>query len=53
MGDGSIAKENALLITGGSDYHGFGSAGKDLGYVDFYLKVPYEILEKLKARHER
>jgi len=48
-----FAEENNLLITGGSDYHGFGSAGKDLGYVDFYLKVPYEILEKLKARHER
>ena len=45
-----VAKENALLITGGSDYHGFGSAGKELGYADFYLKVPYEVLENLKLR---
>lgn len=48
-----IAKEKNLLITGGSDFHGFGSAGKDLGYKDFYLKVPYTILEKLKEKHGR
>src|SRR3989344_75922 len=42
-------KEN-LLITGGSDYHGFGSAGKALGFTDFYLKVSYEVLDDLKSK---
>ncbi|OGY26487.1 MAG: hypothetical protein A2Z11_02520 [Candidatus Woykebacteria bacterium RBG_16_43_9] len=45
-----LAKKHKLLITGGSDYHGFGSAGKQLGFTDFYLKVPYEVLEDLKLR---
>jgi hypothetical protein len=39
-----------LKITGGSDFHGFGSGGKELGFQDFYLKVPYEILEELKKK---
>lgn len=46
-----LAKKYKLLITGGSDYHGFGSAGKELGFADFYLKVPYRVLEELKLRH--
>ncbi|MEX0616963.1 MAG: PHP domain-containing protein [Candidatus Woykebacteria bacterium] len=45
-----LAEKNNLVVTGGSDFHGFGSAGKNLGFVDFYLKVPYEILENLKLR---
>ena len=45
-----LAKKYNLIITGGSDYHGFGSAGKGLGYSDFYLEVPYYILEKLKEK---
>jgi len=47
---GKLASENNLAVSGGSDYHGFGSAGKDLGFKDFYLKVPYRILEELKNR---
>jgi predicted metal-dependent phosphoesterase TrpH len=47
---GKIAKEAGLLVTGGSDYHGFGSAGKELGFSDFYLEVPYKALENLKAK---
>jgi predicted metal-dependent phosphoesterase TrpH len=43
-----MAKKYKLIVTGGSDYHGFGSGGKDLGYAGFYLKVPYSILEGLK-----
>jgi hypothetical protein len=39
-----------LLISGGSDYHGFGSAGKELGFEDFYLKVTYSVLENLKLK---
>ncbi|HEX7455927.1 MAG TPA: PHP domain-containing protein [Candidatus Nanoarchaeia archaeon] len=48
-----IAEKENLAISGGSDYHGFGSAGKDLGFSDFYLKVPYKILEDLKLRTGR
>lgn len=44
----TLAKKCKLVVTGGSDFHGFGSAGKDLGYTDFYLKVPYSILDDLK-----
>ncbi len=43
-----VAQTLNLKITGGSDFHGFGSGGKDLGFQDFYLKVPYSILEELK-----
>lgn len=44
------ADELDLLTTGGSDYHGFGSAGMELGFSNFFLKVPYEVLESLKAK---
>jgi len=46
----NLAKKYKLVITGGSDFHGFGSAGKGLGFKDFYLKVPYRVLEELKKR---
>ncbi|HSX58359.1 MAG TPA: PHP domain-containing protein [Candidatus Saccharimonadales bacterium] len=45
-----LADKYKLIKTGGSDFHGFGSAGKELGFGDFYLKVPYEILENLKSK---
>lgn len=43
-----VAQTLNLKITGGSDFHGFGSGGKDLGFQDFYLKVPYSVLEDLR-----
>lgn len=43
-----VAKTLDLKISGGSDFHGFGSGGKDLGFSDFYLKVPYQVLEDLR-----
>lgn len=46
----AVAKEKNLAASGGSDYHGFGNAGKELGFKDFYLKVPYRILEELKMK---
>ena len=46
----SLAKKYKLLVTGGSDFHGFGSAGKELGFANFYLKVPYSVLEDLKRK---
>jgi len=45
-----IAEKYNLIKTGGSDFHGFGSAGKSLGFKDFYLKVPYGVLENLKKK---
>lgn len=47
------AKKYKLLITGGSDFHGFGSAGKNLGFEGFYLKVPYSILDDLGKKARR
>ena len=40
----TIARENNLLITGGSDCHGLGKGRVYLGEV----RVPYELVEKLK-----
>lgn len=48
-----LAIKYKLILTGGSDFHGFGSAGKQLGFADFYLKVPYNILEELKKKKHR
>lgn len=45
-----LAAKLKLAISGGSDFHDFGSAGKELGFTDFYLKVPYSILDNLKKR---
>lgn len=50
---GKIAKERGLLITGGSDYHGFGNAGKELGYANFYLKVSHKVLEDIKSKIDK
>ena len=49
----ALAKKHKLVVTGGSDYHGFGSAGKQLGFADFYLKVPYSILQDLKSKGKK
>ncbi len=43
-----LADKYKLIKTGGSDFHGFGSAGKDMGFKDFYLKVPTDVLANLK-----
>jgi 3',5'-nucleoside bisphosphate phosphatase len=40
----SLARENNLLVTGGSDYHGFENSRRVLGEV----KLPYEYIEGLK-----
>ncbi|MFH1594527.1 MAG: PHP domain-containing protein [Candidatus Omnitrophota bacterium] len=41
-----VAKECGLLLTGGSDCHGYGSGKLLMGSV----KVPYEMVERLKER---
>lgn len=48
-----VADKYKLIKTGGSDFHGFGSAGKDLGYSDFYLKLPAKCLSDLKKLKEK
>ncbi len=44
-----IARENNLLVTGGSDCHGLGKGRVLLGEV----RVPYTIVEKLKEESEK
>jgi predicted metal-dependent phosphoesterase TrpH len=46
------AKEYGLLITGGSDYHGSDRIGASLGFVGTKVKVPYELLEKMRNYHQ-
>lgn len=43
----SLAKEYDLLVTGGTDFHGF-DKGMLIGTWDGNLKVPYKLLEELK-----
>jgi predicted metal-dependent phosphoesterase TrpH len=42
----AIAQKMGLLMSGGSDFHGF--AGRDSGLGA--LKIPYEVLEKIEQR---
>lgn len=45
-----LAKENNLLISGGSDFHGTNKPHIRLGVGKGSLKVPYEVLENLRKR---
>lgn len=44
-----LAKQYGLLVTGGSDCHGMGKGKPLIGTV----RVPYELVEKLKAESEK
>lgn len=44
-----LAEENALLLSGGSDFHGTNKKNIDLGTGCGNLCVPYTLLEKLKG----
>jgi predicted metal-dependent phosphoesterase TrpH len=46
-----LAIKHELVVTGGSDFHGSFKSGIELGSGRGGLKVPYELLEKLKAYH--
>jgi predicted metal-dependent phosphoesterase TrpH len=46
------AKEHGLLVSGGSDYHGSERIGANLGFVGTEIKVPYELLEKMRKYHQ-
>ncbi len=43
-----LAKENHLIISGGSDYHGANKPYLSLGTGKGHLCVPYEVLENIK-----
>jgi hypothetical protein len=45
----NLARTHDLLVTGGSDFHGDAKPELKLGS----LKVPYELVEKLKAAKEK
>lgn len=47
----SIAKENGLIVTGGSDFHGDNKPGIDLGTGWGNLKVPYSVRDELYKAH--
>ena len=44
----TLADKHELLLTGGSDYHGTNKEGVALGTGSGRLRVPYELLEKLR-----
>ena len=46
----SIARRFGLCVTGGSDFHGARKPNIDMGTGTGDLRVPYELLEILKAR---
>lgn len=51
-----LARQYDLEISGGSDFHGDNKPGLDLGTGYGKLKVPYEVLERLRnrrAEHDR
>lgn len=45
-----LARELDLLITGGSDFHGFGDAGRNLGLREENILIEYDLLTYMKAR---
>lgn len=47
-----LAKDNGLLISGGSDFHGVAKPGLKLGTGYGRLHVPQQVLDELKARKE-
>src|SRR3989344_3918539 len=48
-----VADKYKLIKTGGSDFHGFGSAGKDLGFKDFSVSIPAKALSDLRKLKEK
>ena len=49
----TLAERNGLLITGGTDYHGIEKNGLDIGVGRGETKIPYSIVEGLKAARDR
>jgi hypothetical protein len=49
----TLAERYGLLMTGGTDYHGIEKNGLDIGVGRGTMKVPYSIVEDLKAARSR
>jgi predicted metal-dependent phosphoesterase TrpH len=50
----TIAERHGLLVTGGTDYHGIEKNGLDIGVGRGEMRLPYSIVENLKAtRNQR
>ncbi|MFZ3171388.1 MAG: PHP domain-containing protein [Carboxydocellales bacterium] len=47
-----LAKEEGLLITGGTDFHGGNTLEIELGIGLGNLRIPYVLAERLKTRHQ-
>ncbi len=45
----TLAKKHGLFITGGTDYHGIEKNGLDIGVGRGEMRLPYSIVENLKA----
>lgn len=48
----TLAVRNNLLVTGGTDYHGIEKDGLDIGAGRGEMKLPYSIVEDLKAARD-
>ncbi len=48
-----LAEKYGLLMTGGTDYHGIDKNGLDIGTGRGEMKLPYSIVESLKAAQNR
>jgi predicted metal-dependent phosphoesterase TrpH len=49
----TLAEKYGLLMTGGTDYHGIDKNGLDIGTGRGDMKLPYSIVERLKAAKNR
>jgi predicted metal-dependent phosphoesterase TrpH len=49
----ALAERNGLLTTGGTDYHGMEGNGLDIGVGRGEMKLPYSIVESLRAARKQ
>ena len=49
----TLAERHGLLVTGGTDYHGIEKNGLDIGVGRGEMRLPYSIVENLKATRNR
>ena len=47
-----LARENYLLISGGSDFHGSNKPDIALGKGRGHLYIPYSVLESIQAKRK-
>jgi len=49
----TLAERHGLLITGGTDYHGIEKDRLEIGVGRGEMKLPYSMVEGLRAAHSR